>query len=272
MYSHKLQNKISKIVNGLQILSNLNNTQMGGSIIDVKNKYNNKINNKLNEFVKNSTMLLNFDRTIIQKGGKSDLFTNDTNTVETIKEAISKNDKDCTDNINTITTELNRLNAIEIEHTNLGASITAKDAEILQHTQTKTQLESQIQDKDVEIARLQAQIAAGVNDQTALQALQTEIDKLKGQHDDLEKLFNKQELELQSKTKDLIDLTDKYNKVKESRDQLFKQNKETILKYQDKLALADDLFDKYEKCNEGVTNITKPIVARNNFAELSGSV
>lgn len=286
MYSQKLQNKISKIIDGLQVLSKFNNIQMGGNIGDIKNKYSNKINNKLNEFVKNSNILLNFDRTITQYGGKSTDFTNDAISVDVLKEKLSALNKNCEGSLKVMSDELKRLELIEVEFTKL-------ENEIKEHTQIKTNLENSVQekatlvtnlenssrDKDTLIAQLQAQINAGVTDQSAIDGLNQQISKLNNEISELQAKIKESEKVIQmldekdTKTvKELQDLTEKYNKVKESRDEIFKKNKETILKYQEKLELADNLFDKYEKCSEGITEIAKPIVTRNNFSELPGSV
>jgi len=262
MYSQKLQNKISKIVNGFQILSNFNNKQMGGSIVDAKNKYTNKINNKLNEFVKNSNMLLNFDRAIIQHGGKYDLFTNDAVTVEKIEEEIEKNTKLCGDNIKIITDEIARLDVIEKEHSEHVALIAQKDEELHKNAVEKQQLTSSIDELNKEIEALKAQIAAGVNDKSALEALQRQIDELQAKEKESEKTIQMLDEKDVKTTKELQELTNKYQDILNHKNELITN----IDNYKHKLQVADELFDKYEKCNEGVTSIAKPINNARNFA------
>jgi chromosome segregation ATPase len=213
-------------------------------------------------------MLLNFDHAIIQSGGETGMFTDDNVTVEDIKNKIKTITASHDSNIKTITNELARLVFIEKEHGEHVALIAQKDEELRNNAVEKQQLTSSIDELNKEIEALKAQITAGVSDKSALEALQRQISELQAKEKESERTIQMLDEKDVKTTKELQELTDKYNKLKESRDLIFQKNKEIILKYKEKLSLADELFEKYDQIHRGIKDIASPIDNKNNFNQL----
>lgn len=275
MYSRKVQNKISQIVNGLELISSINKVQTGGSIDYDKNKYSNKINNKIDSFIKNSNILLNFDKTLIkQYGGSSgskieDLFTNNKYNVDFIKEKIDNVTNKLNNKIGDINIELIRLREIEKKMESHTHTINSNENIINQLNLEKNNLEEKnnllkkdIEQKNKTIIELTSKLSESVDDKTAKNELMKRIEELTKQIEELTKSKKNIEEEYEILVKEKKDITDDNKKLKmdidnlkNSFNDLFNKSIEDIKNYEEKLKLSNILFNKYEKLVDDVLNI-----------------
>ena len=281
IYSYKIQNKIQKINKSLDILSKYNKiNQKGGEYYNLKKIYNKKLNNKLNKFINNAEILLNFDRTIMQHGGREYKFINDEHTVDQIRSEID-----------TITVDIEKniiiLKELIITHEKTTTILQEKTKEISDHSSALEKLQEelnitkanltaisladennkkQINDLNSQIQDLTSKLSNCTNDpkgketiaelQTTITELQTKLKELTTDNENI----NKIKLELEAKNTNTDEgyqkLYDEKVKLQQHHDDLEKlvnkqqkELQEKISMYEAKLKLADQVADHHESTN-----------------------